>query len=537
MKMSQRLLVLIGLAAAGLLILAAASIYQTKQVHDKTNYTNVSVVPSILLLNKAMEEFSHIRVRAYRHALSHEASVKRDLDGKIAEAETELKKALDSYRAMAVDEQDKQLLQADHQMLDEYMGGIRHVLQASNADNQDEARDLLTRYADAAEKLNDVLVAHMAYNKNMGIRSEREAADALTRAIYGSIALVVLVILAVGGVGFATYRYIVRGLARATDISGRVASGDLRGERHPLLRTDEIGQVLGQLERMRGELAQTVNIIGQNSTQVESSAEQLARVATQVSHTTESQSTSTAAAASAVEELTVSIEHVGAGAEDANLRAADAGTLARESNEQVQQAATRIRDVATQVEQTSERLLELSAQVERISSISIVIRQVAEQTNLLALNAAIEAARAGEHGRGFAVVADEVRKLAEHTTNSVQEISRVIEAIEHGAQVAVQSMQDSRESVVGVLDSADAASRAMDEICRTTGTVQQAIEDISLALKEQRAASSELAGSVESIARMSEQNTQAVASLSGASNELLTVSRSLTGTTAKFVLE
>ncbi|KAF7599884.1 MAG: hypothetical protein CGU29_04975 [Candidatus Dactylopiibacterium carminicum] len=536
MRMSQRLLALIGLATAGLLFLAVINVAQIRTVHEKTGYANVNVVPSILLLNKAMEEFSHIRVRAYRHALSDDVEVKQGLEKALDEAEDNLEKALTDYAPLASDDQDKRLLETDHELLKRYMTTTRQVISVSNSGYREEALSLLTQNAKPAEALNDAFVAHMAYNRQLGQEHEREAAATERSATYTAIALVLAVILAVCTLGFFTYRHTVRSLGLANTIADRVASGDLRPSAQRNLPNDEIGHLLRRLEGMRASLQETVRALGDNANHLHGSAEQLTGVAGQVSQASEHQSSSTASAAAAVEELTVSIDVVGGGAEDASHRAAQAGELARQSNSEVSGAVEGIRKVSSQIGLTAERLTALSAQVAQIGSISVVIRELAEQTNLLALNAAIEAARAGEHGRGFAVVADEVRKLAERTTTSVQEINQVIDAIQHGAQDAVDSMQTSRDSVTGVLGAADSASRSMEEICQATDTVQQAIADISLALKEQRVTSSELARSVETIAQMSDENARAVASLSDASNELLGISRSLTDTTARFTV-
>ncbi|WP_018607296.1 methyl-accepting chemotaxis protein [Uliginosibacterium gangwonense] len=537
MSVSMRLIVLVGSALLGMVLLVSVATYETDAVYQETNYSNVNVIPSMLVLNQAMLSFSQIRVRTYRHALNTDQAAMQDLDGKIQEARLGVEKALKDYESLTSGGDDKRLLEADQTTYSEYAKGLDSTLEASRHDKKDDARDLLTKHAGQAEAFNSALVDHMKFNRELGVKSETAAAARKARAVNVSVGIAALALLIMGGFGYLTYRYLISSIANANEIAKRIAAGDLREEslRSPIAK-DEIGQLLGAMQKMRADLADTIRHVVDNAREVASSAENLSSTADQVAVSTERQSSSAASAAASVEELTVSIDHIGSGADDANGRAKEARELAVHGGKSVDGASVQIAEVASRIEHTAEQLQKLSAQVQQIGGISAVIRDVADQTNLLALNAAIEAARAGEQGRGFAVVADEVRKLAERTTKSVQEISTVIGAIEEGAEAAVDSMQTSRAVVGDVVESAKQAATSMTDICTSADTVRSSVSDISAALQEQRAASTELAKSVEAMAQMSEENAAAVSSVSATAHQLVSVSDALRNGVARFHL-
>lgn len=329
---------------------------------------------------------------------------------------------------------------------------------------------------------------------------------------------------------------VVAPLGHAVSVARKIAAGDLSLPPSSTSRNDEIGDLARSLNNMQTSLRQMIGNIAGNAQRISTLSSSLSTSADDVAAQSEQQSNAAASAAAAIEELATSIGHVSDKARESFTLAQDAGDKARLGGVVVEKASAEMHDIADSVSQSSERIVLLGEHSARISAIVGVIKSIADQTNLLALNAAIEAARAGEHGRGFAVVADEVRQLSERTAISTVEITTMIGSIQSGTEHAVETMRQGQDRANAGVEMASEAGRAVRQISGCSEQVVDAVNSISAALDQQNAANQEIALNVANMATMSGKNTFAVQQVAQASRELQESSNSLQATVDLFKL-
>ena len=297
---------------------------------------------------------------------------------------------------------------------------------------------------------------------------------------------------------------------------------------------DDVGQTAKSFNELMGTLQATLrNILG-SVDKVSDAARILASSSAQAASSSVQQSEAASSMAATVEEVTASINHVSANAREALEASRKSGELSSQGGTIIHNAVTEIMQIADTVRQTAGSIEALGQQSNQISSVVQVIKDVADQTNLLALNAAIEAARAGEQGRGFAVVADEVRKLAERTTKATEEITHMIAGMQSSSHQAVNSMGAAVTKVGGGAALAQQAGAAINQIKDGAGHVIDVVNEISAALVEQSSASNNISAQVERVAQMTENNSAAASETADAANRLEQLAGEMRTAVSKF---
>ena len=345
-------------------------------------------------------------------------------------------------------------------------------------------------------------------------------------------------LLLVGTLGSLLQSYVIirkikRGLGDAQEAAKSIAAGDLT-QPLPAASKDEMGALVASLSVMRNNLHELIASVREGITALNENSNLVSASAQSSSRVTERQSDDASGMAAAMEQLSVSIDHVSENANDAHRVSQTSSEQASEGGRIIHSAATEMENIAAAVNSVATTIRGLEKYSMQISSIANSIREIADQTNLLALNAAIEAARAGEQGRGFAVVADEVRKLAERTATSTTEITGMIGKIQEGTTLAVKEME---VGVVRVNEGVGLARKAGNSVGNIRDAAQQAaraVDDINAAIQEQSLAARDIARRIENIAQGTEENTLASAQTASSAQEMAKLSKQLDELAGRF---
>lgn len=311
------------------------------------------------------------------------------------------------------------------------------------------------------------------------------------------------------------------------NLSAKV-TGNYKGD-HQLI-TNSINQLSTSLSGLIGKVKEAVHATASAGNQITSSSEELAAGA-------QEQSTQTGDVAAAVEEMTMTILETSKNAEKAAVSAKHAGEVAKTGGQVVKETIEGMKRIAEGSKSSSDMVTKLGKSSEEIGEIIQVINDIADQTNLLALNAAIEAARAGEQGRGFAVVADEVRKLAERTTKATKEIAAMIKQIQKDTSIAVESMITGNLEVEKGRQLADKAGESLSEIIESAQQVGDIVTQVAAASQQQSSAAEQISKNVEGISNVSHQSAIGIQQIAKASEDLSTLTTNLQNMIQEFQID
>jgi methyl-accepting chemotaxis protein len=408
--------------------------------------------------------------------------------------------------------------------------------------NVDSFNERLKEYAEQLQQQKQVYLQLVAQIEQLlgqveqALGAQRQAMQAAQRASSALILLAAALALLVGlGAALAISLAIVRPLKRVIGLAERIAAGDL-STRIEIDRRDEIGQLLGAMQNMAGNLREMVGRLQGGVTQLSSSAQSLSAVTEQTRQGVNGQKLETDQVATAMSQMTATVHEVARNAEAAAASTEQADRRVDSGSQVVRQTLQRIDQLAGAMDATTASIQRLSQDTQRIDAVLEVIKNVAEQTNLLALNAAIEAARAGEQGRGFAVVADEVRALAKRTQQSTAEIEALIAALREGSRRAVVDMAQSASLVSQTVEDANQTKGALAAIAEAVALIFEMNQQIAAAAEQQTAVAEEINRSVTSIRDIADQSASAMEQTAASSIQLAELGRELQGMAGQFRL-
>jgi methyl-accepting chemotaxis protein len=408
--------------------------------------------------------------------------------------------------------------------------GIELANYRKSLDQYRRAAVQVERLQDGMEQMGNEL---RAVSVELGERKvqQRDSEAVAARSLLITVALLAL---AVGIVaGWLITRQITQPLRQTLALAARIAKGDL-SQVEPVQRRDEMGQLQNSMRDMTLSLRELIGGIDQGIGHLSQAASQLAASSEDTKLRIGQQREETDQVATAMNQMSATVQEVAQNAEQASLAATNADQQAQMGDQVVAEAISRIEQLAGQMDHCLAAMQHLAGEGQRIGSILDVIKSVSEQTNLLALNAAIEAARAGEAGRGFAVVADEVRGLAQRTSAATEEIGQLIDSLHNGTDEVTRLLDNSKNLTEQSVELSRKAGHALGQITDTVSSIQGMNQQIATASEEQSVVAEQINRSVISVRDVSDQTSAASEQTAASSGELEQLGRQLRGMVGRF---
>jgi methyl-accepting chemotaxis protein len=473
------------------------------QIRMSGDQASIDTLERANLANELAMELLQARRREKDFLLRHDDQYAQLLDGHFSSLDSKGRQLLGTLQ----DSDTRSALEDALQQLATYRSNFGQLKTSIGELNQSEK--------DMTERAREVAAAS---TQSLQLQRQLLASDSSNAKRSLIIAAVVAFILGVFCALLIT-QAIVGPLQRVVGIARKVADGDLTTNIDSD-RRDELGQLMQAMQAMTLSLRDLIGKLGSGITQLATAAEELSAVTEQTSAGVTEQRMETEQVATAMNQMATTVLDVARNAENAASSATDAEDQTREGSRIVQQAISHIEQLAKTVDASAEAIGRLKGDSANIGTVLDVIKSIAEQTNLLALNAAIEAARAGEAGRGFAVVADEVRALARRTQESTQQIEQLVAALQNGAESAVGVMAQSRSMASETVEAARYAGTALTRIDEAVSRIQQMNQQIATASEEQSSVADEINRSISNIRGIAEQSAAATEETSAASVDL-----------------